>query len=101
MADIIIIEKNGNIKQTICKDINNLYKSCGFRKSEGFERRHTWENLIIACSPCNSKKGNKTPMEAEMKLMKVPKKPNRFMYYNQYISHKNEGWREYLFQNKN
>ena len=61
----------------------------------------TWENLIIACSPCNSKKGNRTPLEAEMKLMKIPKKPNRFMYYNQYISQKNEGWKEYLFQNKN
>ena len=61
----------------------------------------SWENLIIACSPCNSRKGNKTLHDAKMKLMKVPKKPNRFMYFNQYINHNNEGWKEYLFQNKN
>ena len=63
--------------------------------------KDSWENLIIACSPCNSRKGNRTLVEANMKLMKVPKKPNRFMYFNQYINHKNEGWKEYLFQNKN
>ena len=47
MTDIIIIEKNGNIKQSQCKDFNNLFKSCGFRKSDGFELRHTWENLTV------------------------------------------------------
>ncbi|XP_015578663.1 uncharacterized protein LOC8276527 isoform X2 [Ricinus communis] len=33
----------------------------------------TWENLVTACSKCNSKKGQKTPEEANMKLIKVPK----------------------------
>ena len=61
----------------------------------------SWENLIIACSPCNSRKGNRSLLEANMKLMKAPKKPNRFIYFNQYISQKNEGWKEYLFYNKN
>ena len=63
--------------------------------------KDSWENLIIACSPCNSRKGNRTLVEANMKLMKVPKKPNRFMYFNQYINQNNEGWKEYLYQNKN
>ena len=63
--------------------------------------KDSWENLIIACSPCNSRKGSRTLLEANMKLMKVPKKPNRFMYFNQYINQENEGWKEYLFQNKN
>ena len=35
--------------------------------------KDSWENLIIACSPCNSRKGNRTLVEANMKLMKVPK----------------------------
>jgi len=51
--------------------------------------------------PCNSRKGNRSLVETKMKLMKVPKKPNRFMYFNQYINQKNQGWKEYLFQNKN
>ncbi|XP_016466345.2 uncharacterized protein LOC107789092 [Nicotiana tabacum] len=33
----------------------------------------TWENLVTACSRCNSRKGHKTPEEANMKLMKEPK----------------------------
>ncbi|XP_052174261.1 uncharacterized protein LOC127789341 isoform X2 [Diospyros lotus] len=42
-----------------------------------------WENLVTACSKCNSKKGQKTLEEANMKLLKVPKKdllyaPRRF-----------------------
>lgn len=53
MTGVIIIEKSGNIKQSICKDINNLYKLCGFRKSDGFELRHTWDNLNIKNSKYN------------------------------------------------
>ncbi|CAI9099396.1 OLC1v1036210C1 [Oldenlandia corymbosa var. corymbosa] len=33
----------------------------------------TWENLVTACAKCNSTKGHKTPEEANMKLLKVPK----------------------------
>ena len=35
----------------------------------------TWENIVTCCSPCNTKKGNKLPHEAGMKLNKVPKTP--------------------------
>ncbi|KAL3533378.1 hypothetical protein ACH5RR_006899 [Cinchona calisaya] len=38
----------------------------------------TWENLVTACAKCNSRKGQKTPEEANMKLMKVPKAPKDF-----------------------
>lgn len=38
----------------------------------------TWENLVTACAKCNSRKGQKTPEEANMKLMKVPKAPKEF-----------------------
>ncbi|AES80830.1 putative HNH nuclease [Medicago truncatula] len=38
----------------------------------------TWENLVTACSKCNSKKGRKSLEEAKMKLMKVPKKPKDY-----------------------
>ncbi|KDP39717.1 hypothetical protein JCGZ_02737 [Jatropha curcas] len=38
----------------------------------------TWENLVAACAKCNSKKGQKTIEEANMKLIKVPKVPKDF-----------------------
>lgn len=35
----------------------------------------TWTNCVLACVPCNSKKANRTPEQAGMKLLCVPKKP--------------------------
>jgi 5-methylcytosine-specific restriction endonuclease McrA len=37
--------------------------------------RHTWDNVVIACAKCNSRKGDKTPAEAGMSLRKLPKAP--------------------------
>ncbi|KAK9938972.1 hypothetical protein M0R45_015682 [Rubus argutus] len=37
-----------------------------------------WENLVTACSKCNSKKGQKTLEEASMKLLKLPKTPKDY-----------------------
>ncbi len=35
----------------------------------------TWENLVIACRPCNLKKGWRSPEEAGMKLARRPARP--------------------------
>ena len=35
----------------------------------------TWENLVCACMKCNTKKRNRTPREAGMKLLRKPRKP--------------------------
>lgn len=35
----------------------------------------TWLNTVASCSPCNSRKGSKTPEEAGMKLLLEPKVP--------------------------
>lgn len=35
----------------------------------------SWENVVTACSPCNTKKGNKLPHEANMKLYSKPARP--------------------------
>ncbi|KAB5512151.1 hypothetical protein DKX38_029179 [Salix brachista] len=37
-----------------------------------------WENLVTACAKCNSKKGKKTPEEANMNLSKAPKAPKDY-----------------------
>lgn len=36
----------------------------------------TWDNVAIACVDCNSKKGGKTPQQANMQLRTKPKKPS-------------------------
>ncbi len=33
----------------------------------------TWDNLVCACRPCNNRKADRTPVEAGMKLLWVPR----------------------------
>jgi 5-methylcytosine-specific restriction endonuclease McrA len=35
-----------------------------------------WANVVTACSPCNNRKGNRTPDEARMPVLGVPKEPD-------------------------
>jgi len=37
--------------------------------------KNTWGNTICACAPCNQRKANRTPHEANMKLLWEPKTP--------------------------
>ena len=41
---ILIIEKNGDIKKTMVKEIkrDELHKKCGLKTNDGFELLHTW-----------------------------------------------------------
>ena len=38
---------------------------------------HTWENVVAACRRCNLRKGNRTPLEADMPLQSTPQAPRR------------------------
>ena len=57
----------------------------------------TWENLVAACKNCNQTKGEKTPEEAKMPLLKKPKRPNRIHYFQRLVKDKQADWRPYLF----
>lgn len=39
--------------------------------------QNTWENIVCACVQCNVRKGGRTPVQAHMKLINLPKKPRR------------------------
>jgi 5-methylcytosine-specific restriction endonuclease McrA len=41
----------------------------------------TWDNIVIACRPCNQMKSNKTPQEANMLLHKPPRRPKFLEIY--------------------
>jgi 5-methylcytosine-specific restriction endonuclease McrA len=59
----------------------------------------SWENCVCACSYCNSKKKNRTPREAGMKLLQPPKKPkfiSRMIIGAESLA---SGWEKYLFCN--
>lgn len=40
--------------------------------------RTTWENIVTACSPCNMKKGGRTPKMANMPLRFKPHHPSQY-----------------------
>jgi len=40
-----------------------------------------WTNIVTACVSCNSRKGNRTPKEAGMPLLKIPAKPEKRLRY--------------------
>jgi 5-methylcytosine-specific restriction endonuclease McrA len=37
--------------------------------------KHSWDNVVIACEQCNSRKGDRTPHQAGMTLRTTPKPP--------------------------
>ena len=59
--------------------------------------RESWKNCVCACSRCNTRKNNRTPKEAKMKLLRIPRKP-RFTHWviiksGEYA----ENWKNYLY----
>jgi len=61
-----------------CGSKKNLTIDHILPKSRG--GKNTWENMITCCNRCNSKKDNKTPEEAGMKLTIKPYKPSIFSH---------------------
>ncbi|MEK6542617.1 MAG: HNH endonuclease [Pseudomonadota bacterium] len=59
---------------------------CGSQKDLTFDHvnprrlggRTTWENVSTACSPCNLKKGGRTPQQAHMRLFEAPYRPTNW-----------------------
>lgn len=64
-------------------------------KSKGGD--DSWENLCAACLPCNNKKGDRTPEEANMKLRYKPYTPNHIMFIKTSAGRFDDTWKPYLF----
>lgn len=64
-----------------------------------------WTNLVCSCQTCNSRKGNRTPAEARMPLLKMPVAPRYNLSLEKEMglrlkSMKNlpsESWRSYVY----
>ena len=66
-------------------------------KSKGGD--DSWENLIAACVKCNNKKGDRTPDEANMPLLKKPSKPSHITFMKHFIGRIDDEWKPYLYMN--
>lgn len=57
----------------------------------------SWTNLVVACFPCNNKKGNKTPDGARMDLIRKPFKPKVDMTLYDHTNHpKYSTWKHFV-----
>lgn len=65
-------------------------------KSRGGETR--WENIVLACRPCNQTKANRTPAEAAMALRHPPGRPalGSWQLLVGHRDHLPQAWRPYL-----
>jgi 5-methylcytosine-specific restriction endonuclease McrA len=55
----------------------------------------SWENCVTACLRCNHRKGNRTPEEANMRLLSVPRRPTDPFALLYDRSHHNQVWEKY------
>jgi 5-methylcytosine-specific restriction endonuclease McrA len=61
--------------------------------------RSSWENLVACCYQCNNRKGDRTPEEAGVKLVR---RPRPFTLHTsrqlmRLMGHKDDKWQKYLF----
>jgi len=59
----------------------------------------TWENLVACCHECNNRKGNRTPEEAGMRLMRQPRpfSLHTSRHLMRLLARSEDQWRKYLF----
>ncbi|MFN3266006.1 MAG: HNH endonuclease [Deinococcales bacterium] len=59
--------------------------------------RNAWENIVTACRECNSKKRDRTPLEAKMKLLREPFAP-KFVFSTAYgqTPKMDAAWEKYI-----
>ena len=63
--------------------------------------RKDWENIVTCCITCNRRKGGRTPPEAGMHLIRVPKRPEWAPAIRITVGLRNapDSWRDYLYWN--
>lgn len=74
-----MIYKRDGHKCQYCGSTKQLTIDHIIPRSRGGE--DTWENLVVACMPCNTKKSNKLLEETNLTLRSIPKQPINKMLF--------------------
>lgn len=64
-------------------------------RSRGGESR--WENVVTSCGPCNRRKGNRTPDEAQMPLQRQPRRPRYLALTLMEGTSAPKAWNKYMY----
>lgn len=57
---------------------------------------HSWDNVVASCRPCNSRKENRAPGDAGMKLRRVPRPPHESVWILVAADRIDPSWHAYL-----
>ncbi len=56
----------------------------------------TWENIVASCAPCNRRKGNASPRQAGMRLLRRPRTPSPHVFIQVASPTIPAAWQQYL-----
>jgi len=56
----------------------------------------TWDNIVTCCAPCNRRKGDRLPRQANMTPVKRPKAPNSTIFIHVAAPTIPAAWEQYL-----
>jgi 5-methylcytosine-specific restriction endonuclease McrA len=90
-----VVRRDGNMCQYCGKSNVPLTVDHILPKARGGS--DTWENLVTACVRCNNKKGDRTPEEANMPLMRKSIRPNHVTFIRHFVGKIDERWKPYLY----
>jgi 5-methylcytosine-specific restriction endonuclease McrA len=104
----IPFRKVGLSKKNIIKRDNNICQYCSCKltsknstvdhvlpKSRG--GLNSWTNLVASCHPCNLRKGNRTPQEANMRLLRPAQAPGKDVVHIVLLDeNRNKLWERWL-----
>ncbi|MFN2587403.1 MAG: HNH endonuclease [Actinomycetota bacterium] len=57
---------------------------------------HTWDNVVAACRPCNSRKENRSPADVGLRLRRAPAPPHDSVWIVVAVDRVDETWEPYL-----
>ena len=58
--------------------------------------RHTWDNVVAACRPCNARKENRSPADVGLRLRRVPRPPHESVWIVVAVDRVDTAWEQYL-----
>jgi 5-methylcytosine-specific restriction endonuclease McrA len=56
----------------------------------------SWENIVASCAPCNRRKGDRTPAQANMHPYRAPRQPRAEIFIHVSSPTIPQAWRAYL-----
>ena len=92
-------------RSLIYKRDNHTCQYCGSTKKLTIDHviprsrggKDTWENMVIACSSCNTKKGDQLLEHTKMKLIRTPKAPSSMISLDLKVTQVDQ-WKEYKYE---